>query len=367
MAKRSKGRKSSSKKSSKSKTRSKSKSRKLTTSAKAKTTSASEVNKHMHVVMNPFSQATQHPKLPDGSVPSSLSRRLRNTQSFTASTSGYTDILVSPTFGNVATFFAGSMVNLTGVGWLGTPGQTAGITSNLVGAGPYSMSAAGNIAKQRIVSQAIRLTQINNDEENDGWYECCRIVLPKTPTHFLIGNMDNSTTAMNGVKPAVLAPDRTIELGYLNSLPLVEQPGYTSGMLKDLKNKEFRLQPIGCECHMNEAYKIVDMFHGTGTSADINVDANDRWGNFNATSKSVDVLELGLDDSWDYVLVRIHGRQVAASPSSFIIEGIQNVEFCFSPNSDLATFMTPNVRHKLVKEALDKLNNSPKAEAAKTG
>lgn len=336
--------------------------RKLTTTRKPTSTSTSEVNKHLHVVANPFSGATQHPKIPDGKVPNSLSRRLRNTVSFTASTSTYTDILIGPTFGNLANTFGASIDSAKGSGIIGAVGQTAGIIGNFVGAGPYTITPAGNIAKQRIVSQAIRLTQINNDEQNDGWYECCRLNIPKQSTFYGFCNIDNTDTTMNGSKNAVLFPDQSVQASYLNGLPLVEQPGYTSGMLKDLKNKEFKLQPVGCEAHMNEAPTIIAT---QGTN--VNVEATDRWVGLLVSAMDDQLLELGLDDSWDWILIRIHGRQVGGSPSSFIAECIQNVEFCFSPNSDLATFQTPNVRHKQIEMVMDKMNNNAKAESMRVG
>lgn len=342
--------------------------RKLTSSKKVATTSASEVNRHIHVVANPFSNATQHPKMPDGKVPMSLSRRLRNTVAFTASTSTYTDILVAPLFGNMANLFSSSITTDKGVGIIGAVGQTVGFECNIDGAGPYTLrNAANGVAKQRIISQAIRLTQINNDEENDGWYEACRINLNKRANNYLVCGIDNTDTALRS-QACVLATDNTVQVSYLNGLPLVEQPGYSSGMLKDLKNKEFRLQPVGCECHMNECPSI-KLALSDGTTGDIIKATNDKWAYLEATVPATNALELGLDDSWDCVLIRIHGRSggEGTTPSSFIAECIQNVEFCFSPQSDLATFMTPNVRHKQVEQVLDKMNNKQKAEDPKTG
>lgn len=337
--------------------------RKLTSSKKMATTASSEVNRHIHVVANPFSNATQHPKLPDGKVPMSLSRRLRNTVSFTASTSNYTDILLAPLFGNLANLFGSSISNNKGVGVIGAVGQTVGFECNIENAGPYTIrNAANGIAKQRIISQAIRLTQINNDEENDGWYEACRINLNKRANNYLICSIDNSETPIRG-QSCCFATDSTVQALYLNGLPLVEQPGYSSGMLKDLKNKEFRLQPVGCECHMNEV-PAVTLTGGT----DIVKGTNDNWANLESTSTALAALELGLDDSWDCVLIRIHGRQgEGTTPSSFIAECIQNIEFCFNPMSDMATFQTPNVRHKQVEQVLDKMNNKQKAEDPRTG
>lgn len=340
--------------------------RKLTSSKKVATTSSSEVNRHIHVVANPFSNATQHPKMPDGKVPMSLSRRLRNTVAFTASTSTYTDILLAPLFGNLANLFSSSLSTDKGVGIIGAVGQTVGFACNIDGAGPYTMYNSGAIAKQRIISQAIRLTQINNDEENDGWYEACRINMTKQATNYLVCSIDNVDVALRD-QPLVLATDSTVQVGYLNGLPLVEQPGYVSGMLKDLKNKEFRLQPVGCECHMNEC-PVTKLTLASGGTGDLVKGPNDKWAHLEATANANSALELGLDDSWDCVLIRIHGRSgTGATPSSFIAECIQNIEFCFNPKSDMATFQTPNVRHKQVEQVLDKMNNKQKAEDPKTG
>lgn len=341
--------------------------RKLTASSKkTPTASLSEAKRSLHVVKNPFSKATQHPKMPDGKVAHSLSRRLRNVQSISCdlSPAEYTDIILCPHFGIGCVIKNSSRdqpVNST-VGWIGFPGQTGGFMTSLVGLGPYNLSIANDVAKQRIVSQAMRLTQINNDEANDGWYEACRLNLRDSGADYTLVNLNGlEGVAINNDFTCGLIPDLSV-FSSLGFLPLVEQPSYVSGMLKDLKNKEFKLQPQGCECHMNETGDIA----GIVANTDWATFTDDSGARLLSSEKAQTIVNQMTDRSWDYVLVRIHGRSTAPQ-TKLIVDLIQNVEFVFDAKSDFATFMTPNVADKQTDTVMDGMNNNSSAESGRIG
>lgn len=337
-------------------------SRGLTTKKKTKTTTVSEVNKHLHVVKNPFSNMHQQPKMPDGKVPTSLARRMRNVQSVEVDTGvNFMDILLCPHFG-LGCVINGSTEDTTDLGlkWIGFPGQTGGFVCDLFSTGTKPLTPQSGIAKQRIVSQGLRLTQINNDEANDGWFEACRVNFRNTQVNYSLVRQDGTEAVLNSNTGAVLIPDATL-MGTLASLPLVEQPGYASGMLKDLKKLEFKNLPVGCECQMNETPTIE-----LTSDTDITIDASGHWAALLATEKAQSAVDMMVDHSWDYVLVRIHGR--SGTPNTkLIVELIQNVEFCFDPSSDFVTFQTPNVRHKRIEEEVDKMNNDMDVDGNRRG
>jgi hypothetical protein len=304
--------------------------------------------------------------MPDGKVAHSLSRRMRNVQAIDCdlSPAQYTDIILCPHFGIGCVIKNSSRdqpVNTT-VGWIGFPGQTGGFATDLTGLGPYALDIANDIAKQRIISQAMRLTQINNDEANDGWYESCRLNLRDTGTLYSLVNTNGlEGAALTTADTCGLIPDQSV-FAQIATLPLVEQPSYCSGMIKDLKNKEFKLQPQGCECHMNETGIINDIVLTT----DWVLPADDSCAYLQAGAKCKQIVNQMTDRSWDYLLVRIHGRS-AAPATSLIVEVIQNVEFVFDAKSDFATFMTPNVAHKDTDKVMDAMNNNSKAESGRSG
>lgn len=314
-----------------------------------------DLMKQLAVVLNPFSNATEHPKVPDGAVPHSLSRRLRNNFALDmeSSTNGWTDVVISPSFGVACTVqnYEPGVTPFADMPTLyGFPGQTVGY--NLYQNADTTRTVRANngeIVKQRLISQGARLSCFNSDNQNDGWFECCRLNIRDSSSNYAFqplavnGVLVSSDTESNALG---LGLDNSYHNGHLQGIALVEQPGYMTGLLKDLHKFDFSLCPNGNEISFKEQGTL------TVNEDEINLSILDRFATLNTSPTNV-FSNRCVDREFDAILIRIHGRHNEGSPTRILCEAIQNVEFVFSNNSDLASFMTSNDRHSGIEMALD--------------
>lgn len=356
------------KKTKKSKTRkTKSKSSKKSTKTPKRVTTRTlkedSATAHHKVIMMPFSTATPQPKIPDGEVISSLSRRLQNvTEIKNDLNQDVVDILMLPSLGLGCVAYHAQTRATTGRTYqvVGFPNQTVGFRLSTIGAQPWLFEPGGGIVNWRIVSQGLRLDLANSAEENNGWWEACRFHIDRTATRWSLVTNDNAASLPSLQHNLVLVPDGTYEVA-TNNFAMVEQPGYKTGLLKDLHKQEFRLLPKSKNCPMrNNKYvgKLVD--------SDINFDSSANEIRMQAsTDASYAIIDQCLSDEYDAVLIRLHCRSNtgsgATTGSQLIANCIQNVEFCFDPTSDLATFMTHNKAHPKTEKIRDELNDSSDA------
>jgi hypothetical protein len=196
----------------------------------------------MAVYKNPFSEATQAPKIPDGKTIVSIGLSKTATIPYTIK-SAQTNILL---FGGLET---------CAVIW--EPNETVGadnfryrvvilndfkIFDNTTGAtgGVINMeqNAASAIHRWRLVSGGMKVSLTNNAEENDGWWEAVRCGISPDATNWLLSRKtDNSG-------PPLCFPfdDLSLEPEEMSALP-----SYVTGDLRDIKYTKFPLRPDGNE------------------------------------------------------------------------------------------------------------------------
>jgi hypothetical protein len=318
-------------------------------------------------VFNPFSNATQQPKFPDGEMNHSLSRRLKNTKAVEmaiGATNGVMHCLIIPSLGVLACFRnsnSDKSVGAAPINVLGAPNQTVGFNLINRGAGTSQfINPLGSIENYRIVSQGMRLTQINNEEENDGWYEAVRLPSENNPEYYKSWPMADAfitdATVVDGENMCFVPTEAYWDS--VSTLALPELPGYHSGQLKDLKNIEFKLQhQFGC-CKPNQL-KVI-----TGTDGDwVRSTAAGGYAagqvcTLDPSNDGIEIQRMAVCNNLDAIYIRIYGR-TTGTRSKFIVEGMQNVEFQFNPASDLATFMTPNQKDPKLEMEIDSSNDNP--------
>ncbi|BAO48207.1 hypothetical protein [Chaetoceros sp. DNA virus 7] len=340
------------------------------TKAKRGVATSSPFAAHHAVRMNPFSGATTQPKIPDGGFTSSLSRRLQNVVEVTnASNEGIMHLVMAPTMGvpicvthttEGASTRSGATLKPSYLGFLG---QGVGLETKVGGVikWPIANTDTGDVinaadfAKWRVVSQGLQITLNNVDDENDGWFEAVRF-------NWRNDNEDICLTSLDGTDTGNVigaAPN-------LNGLPLltaniVEMPGYKSGLLKDIKDYQFMLHPQQTRHDPVEITKSIDFVGGT----DLNYDTQSKKANLGDSAAGT-LLKQGLvDQNMDWMYIRIHPRSntgaAGQTGSKLICNYIQNLEFAFSPDSDLATYMTTNRMDPKSAKINDQLNNNQDA------
>lgn len=351
------------------------------------------IPKQLSVVKNPFSMATNQPKIPDGKSQTSLSRRLRLckevTNNFNGST-GAIHIVMMPILGCpvmafdcVATdtkfkkkwvpfFFKGAGIGYSSYTEVLGTADTTQFDEDVT----MATYQGTEMSKWRIVSEGLRLQLMNVMDENDGWWEACRFNWRESVANYGImqeapgdaGEWFDDPTALASYKNAnggryLVHPDTSLNT-YLGSLNLLTQPGYESGLLRDINKKQFVLAPHGCESEFNKipdqtAYLQIQPTEGQ--FRDIipnNLTTDQSMGMYQHSLGCKEILNSFLDQSWDALYLRIHPRAQALGGSKLLMHTIQNLELCYPPNSLLAEYQTINSRYAGMEGIFDKMNNT---------
>lgn len=351
-----------------------------TTKTKKTIVSSSGSNAHHAVRVNAFSNATAQPKILDGLMAQSLSRRLQNVVSVRNGdgTMGrdimhvilFPSLGVPLVFGNSAEGFTLRNASSLDPSFVGFPNQTVGAQlidsgtgspvnfNQVTSLGQYKLFQKAPFSTWRIVSQALRLELTNNDEQNEGWFEAVRMNWRRNNSDLQITQLDGTaslTTTDFGIGPSPSF------LNYVRDLPLTEIPGYQSGLLKDIKKYDFQLHPKSTTHDPIEMDRNIVLNEGS----DLFVQTNTLNFSFGETNAANQIKDSYTDPNMDIVYLRLHCRlnneNTATSNyslgSSFMVNLVQNIEMAFHPESDYASFQTKNVLDKRTAVIADKLNN----------
>lgn len=330
---------------------------------------------HHAVRMRPFSTATSQPKIPDGELTSSLSRRLQNIKEITNGLNQKTmHVFFSPSLG------VPLVVSHTQEGtddrpsssskpsFIGFPGQNVGFqvqsaasntpTWPIVADGDYHIKNLSSFAKWRIVSQGLRMELNSTAEENNGWFEAIRFNWRRHQNDLSFTPLDGGkTTNLLGV---CADPEQLVDR--FKGFALVEQPGYKTGLLKDIHKYEFALHP---QSSTHDPVNLDDSWDIT-TPTDFGMNGD------KTTLDAIDgslvagrIMDQTVDPNMDWIYIKIHPRQNTASAgnngSALIMNVVQNLEMAFNPESDFASFQTTNKKDKKTGMVADTLNNNPDA------
>lgn len=283
------------------------------------------------VYQNPFSLATNNPKIPDGKCSLSAGQRYQAVESFKQSSDTMTFILYPGLMG-------GLYVN-------GTPSTKVLtynndcfldiLSENGIGIGP-SAGAFQAIAQWRVVSQGMKLSLVNNADENDGWFESVRLTISREGDTWVICPFDspNSTATKIGASNVVIRP-RTApdEVMGINRSQFVENATYRTGKLRDIHKHSFVLRS---ESNDHDFVKLnPNHLEVTG-----NFIYNDPEGTVSTTTASRQFVDNVVDQCMDIVVVIVHGRPgtTTENASEILCHLVANHEMCYEPTSQLSRF-----------------------------
>nr|UOF81136.1 capsid protein [Cressdnaviricota sp.] len=263
---------------------------------------------------NPFSIATNDPKIPDGKASLSCGQRFQCIKNAELPTDG------SPLLIILYPGFGGGLYLDDG-----TSTQHCTLTGDH-GSWDYASSKytqhAGvhGISHWRMVSQGVKITLLNNADENDGYFETARITVNRDPKYWYFDFKDGETTGPNTMLPTSQHFD--VELD-----KLVEHPTYRTGKLRDIHKFQFVNSP---EVGEHDFIDVNDEY-----SKEVGVSLN---------SSDIPLVNANLDNTWDMVLILLHGRSSVSSPSRTLFHYVQNQEVVYENNSDFARFHTSTAR-----------------------
>lgn len=234
----------------------------------------------MTFMLNPFSTLVKNPKLLDGKVTRSAGLKLRKTGELVCSTATTTIIALIPGLSSSLSWKMDSAIGVPNV----FPGHVG--TSN----------DRTNVKMARVVGCALRLNLVNNAETDDGYWEAARVSADLSD--FIVAVSGNGTqVSYNG--------DYEMDLANNSS--------YMSGRNRDLHKYVFKLNSFTTEHPF-------------------------------ASIKSTTDLDQMLDQTWDVVLIKIHGRAVIGSPSILMYDTVSNQEIIYQESTALSRLMTPSIR-----------------------
>jgi hypothetical protein len=257
---------------------------------------------YMETLINPFSTSLKSFKILDGEIKNTASLKLRATGEIACSATGHTNIILFPGLTNVICYCTAPAgndlqadVNIDGTVFkkhLSAPADRAIVrVARLTGAG-------------------LRLFLTNSAEEDDGYWEACRITSHQAAYDFFFKN--DSSGFLGGGIVKVTASD----------FDLANNSTYQFGQLRDIHKYVFKLNSEDNE----HKYSAVS---GLTTSQDL--------GNNNPTA-------LADLDQWDMVFLKIRGRRSVTSPSVLRFDSVANQEVVYAEDSPLARLMDETPR-----------------------
>ncbi len=256
-------------------------------------TSASD-SAQVAILTDPFSMVSQ-PKLWDGKKQGSSGIRLRATGELTLSQGGPTYLCLVPG-------------HSTCLAWQTDP-STQYYNSPFKGHLATTVDRS-NVKLARIVSTGLRLTMINNSDQNEGYWEAARISVQ--PSDF---DIDVVTGALRYRPTRPTDPlQPSTGLAGANPTPdiiLSNHATYQTGKLRDIEKLQFKLNSVDNEHDFTPIFEppTADMF---------------------------------LDQAFDIVLIKLHGRQQNTGPTQLMYDAVSNQEVIYVEDTSLARLMTLN-------------------------
>jgi len=293
--------------------------------------------RRMDVMRNPFSLATTNPKIPDNRTTYSAGQRLQVSGQVIQGNLPEMYIFVYPGVCAGLQFHSGTATSTD----IDYPGMEVFPYNNHVSflgdnASTNPTLHERQVEKWRCVSQGLRLSLVNNTEENDGWFEYIRIPVDVSPTDWAFVK-----------RPAnpLIGTDREF-------IPILSQTGlkaagnnmvdhvtYQSGKLRDIHKFAFVLHSAG------EDHEFRNIGIGYPDVLDAAADDLKAGGTpfgIKSTSSSNLLIRDALDTSYGCILIKIHGNKgdATSSGTKLMYHMVSNQELIYDQASNLSRFHT---------------------------
>lgn len=266
-------------------------------------------------ILNPFNRTVQQPKLLDGKVARSSGIRLRTTGEIICNSTEPTYIAIVPGFSNIICWRATAV------------GSASGVDSDERTPPPFQGHLEVNsnraiVKATRTVAAGVRLSLVNSATQNEGYWEAARIL---TDNHEYRPHREDGVIDPN-------APTNTTTYKMLEEIDISHHDSYQSGKLHNLNTMEFNLNPI---------------------------DDNIEFSKIETVNDSGDPIEQFMSEKWDTILIKIHGRPDANSPSVIKFDCMSCQEVLYKENTTPARQMTPSKYIPQTKKILTRRSRMP--------
>nr|QKY77694.1 capsid protein [Haslea ostrearia associated bacilladnavirus] len=297
-------------------------------------------------LLMPFDRTNMQPKIPDGKVGTSIGQKFTTTREH-----------FNVGAGNImhALLFPGQSGGLVVIGCqnfgtqpISTPAYNGGGGFTYAHDAVTSMSTL--LAKEgyhswRVVSQAARFELLNAAEEDDGWWEACRVTDTTSMFDYQLVQHDNEAGRDNGtIIPYWL-------LATFQSKPITDEMTYESGRLKDLHKREFQLHQVKDEVDFTQLCSptVIEGGNETGIGSPGSpylVDWNGIGGANNGEKygmQNYNAIRNYIDFGYDMIYFRFHCR-AAATPTRLLTHVVSNQEIQFSSDAGESRYQTLSAR-----------------------
>lgn len=297
-----------------------------------------DVKAQLHVYHDPFSGMTSQPKIPDGKATHSLGFSTQSVSEI-SNRSGVNTMhfLLFPGM-NSALVCSGATQDTLSRGYFIPQFLRSGVVdwSAATAGGDQEVTNPEGYAKWRVVSTGMQLKLLNSVEEDDGWWEACRVNEPVNSDQWRL------TTVANG-NPASIVQNGTIApTGLATSLTgrqIANEPTYMTGLLRDLNRVQFECHPVTDEHDFEVMRDPIHLDDEDYTYTALTVSAS-----LSRSTADIDnLIRNYCDFSHDMVYLRLHCRPNNGSSSlgsRFHVNVVSNQEIIYDTNDRLARYQT---------------------------
>ena len=284
---------------------------------------ASVVQDQLEVLHNPFAGSTSQPKIPDGKVSTSLGFSLQNVKEYfnkpgfntlhcilyagQKSAFAIWDVDDSLKYKSSRDFDVLSFNDAGGY----DISQLVALSDAQPTPGEGDIIQNDSYALHRVVSVGLQMKLLNPADENDGWWEAIRVNRPFDENEYYMTNVSGLSTG----EEAAIVPDLK-QMG-LDEADMVNDPTYSTGILRDLDNVQFNLAGR-LDYH---DYRVMDAKHPVsfdGTSFDIcTYNTITQLSRFTDEDVAREIINQGIDNSFDMIYIRLHCRARTSSSEEF--------------------------------------------------
>ena len=324
------------------------------------------------VTIDAFSDKTMQPRVPDGKATESVGMKYQMINELEQMSNETLDILFFPGLNCCAHVKGGnskSISILQNAALTKIQRITSHVTGKVTldgttGEITFTQTAERAVAKWRLVSYGMLLSLVNNSEENDGWWEACRITASNDVHDY---NVSLSVPSME-IAPIVQPINFFPKIPELSSSEMLNQGSYSTGKLRNIHNVTFQLNPEFDDRNFVDLTNCAKIDPGpTSTLVSMGFpldgktppkdapDTNTYKGISLSTAPKCnrvndEVISQFIDNSFDSIFIRIHGvgaSVVGRSPSRLTMHTVMNQEIVYDEKALNAKFHQGAVYHKL--------------------
>lgn len=307
--------------------------------------SQSDIRGQLHVYHDPFSDATQQPKIPDGKATYSLGYSTQSVSEISINASTDPDnpekllhMLLFPGM-NASLVAVGSLEGFSPRDYFIPPFERSGTidwTDVIAAAGARDgvITNKEGYAKWRVVSTGLQLKLLNGSEEDDGWWEACRV------NEAINGQQWSLTTTNDSKQPVETGCLAPVGLcAQMAGRSIANEPSYQTGLLRDLKRLQFQLHPVADEHDFQDQVNPLSLGVQDAQYASAPVEVN-----FQRNSPPVTNCIKNFNDfSYDMIYIRLHCRPQIANTSNgsrFHVNVVSNQEIIYDTVDRMSRYQT---------------------------